>query len=76
MKVRATKLGYFGGKRVRVGEEFDCSQSEFSKVWMEKVNKPGRSSKAEKKEEVKVDNDRGAVDPIHADTFSQLTSKL
>lgn len=68
MKVKATKLGYFGGRRVKVGEVFDCPQSSFSKNWMEKVSK---QTKKEEKVEEKVEEK--ATDVLHADTYSEIT---
>jgi hypothetical protein len=37
MKVRATRLGFWGKKRVYEGEVFDVEEKQFSKRWMEKV---------------------------------------
>lgn len=38
MRVRATRVGYYGLDRRQVGEEFEIADaSAFSKKWMEKV---------------------------------------
>ena len=68
MRVRAIKQGFFGGKRIRVGDEFECPNTAFSKKWMEKVNKP--ANKAEKKEEPK----KPATDALHAETLSEIAT--
>ena len=34
MKVFATKRGFIGGELKKIGEQFECSQDEFSDVWM------------------------------------------
>ena len=47
MKVKAKKLGFFGGKYRKVGDTFDCpTDQEFSNSWMEKVKK-GKQKKIE-----------------------------
>lgn len=48
MKVKAKKLGYIHGKRYRAGDEFECTKSEFSARWMEKVETRGRKKVEEK----------------------------
>lgn len=53
MKVRATRLGYYVDRRVKVGEIFEVPESHFSDKWMEKVEgeKPAKKSKASKEPE-------------------------
>ena len=51
MKVRATKVGFYGGFRRRVGEEFVLSNAkQFSAKWMEKVTGPAPVKVASVKE--------------------------
>jgi hypothetical protein len=49
MRVRATKLGYFGHKRIKEGTEFVLKNPEkqFSKTWMVEVKSKGKPSKHE-----------------------------
>lgn len=50
MKVRATKLGYYGDKRRKEGDTFFLKSEEaFSENWMEKVLKASESKKESKK---------------------------
>ena len=46
VRVRATRLGYFGDVRRRSGDVFSVPESAFSKSWMEKVapTTPGRTT--------------------------------
>lgn len=46
MRVKATRIGYYGNKRQKEGEQFVLkSEKDFSKTWMEKVT-GGKASKA------------------------------
>lgn len=51
MRVKATKLGFYGTKRRNEGDEFDLdAQKDFSKEWMVEVKKPGRPKKEDSSE--------------------------
>jgi len=73
MKVRATKQGFIGGKRQRIGDEFECTQAQFSSNWMEKINKPGKK-KAEKPVEKEEEVVEKVEDLQEAQTFKGITS--
>lgn len=51
MKVRATRLGYYGDKRRREGVVFAIDEKDFSRKWMEKISAgdPAKPAKAERK---------------------------
>jgi hypothetical protein len=38
VKVRATAIGFYDNRRVRLGDVFMIAEADFSKNWMEKVN--------------------------------------
>lgn len=55
MKVTAIKRGFFDGEYRREGDKFECSEAEFSSVWMvegEAEIKPIDNSKVKKGEDV------------------------
>ena len=57
MRVRATKLGYYGLVRRKEGDVFDIeSDKDFSKNWMEPVGPPSAGERAEEK---KADTAKG-----------------
>jgi len=37
VRVRAKLLGFYGNRRVKPGAVFECSEKEFSKIWMESL---------------------------------------
>ena len=39
MKVTAIKIGFIHGNLRKVGDEFECSEQEFSKTWMSEDKK-------------------------------------
>lgn len=45
MKVRAKKLGYIHKRRRRPGDEFYCSEQEFSSRWMEVIEEEKKPEK-------------------------------
>lgn len=52
IKVRATQLGFYKGRRYRPGAEFEVDRKEqVSKKWMQVIS-PSKSVKAETKTEV------------------------
>lgn len=59
MKVKATRLGYLGHRRRKVGEVFHIDSKLFSEHWMEKLDdsKPAASSKPKKSKSVEVTDD-------------------
>lgn len=61
MRVRATRLGVYGVKRMKEGEEFTIqSEKEFSKEWMEKLPEKRRGRAAEPPpEEVETEGEDG-----------------
>lgn len=56
MKVRATRLGYFGSVRKRPGDVFEVDEKQFSPLWMQRLD--GRKE-AEPSPEVKGKGKRG-----------------
>ena len=41
VKVKAGKMGFYGGQRLKAGETFDLKDGDpFSDVWMEKLEQP------------------------------------
>ena len=50
-KVKATALGFLGGKLRYPGDEFKIEKSQFSEVWMEVIEKPRRGRPKTKKGE-------------------------
>ncbi len=63
MLVKATRLGFFGHKRIKEGQFFHLKdESQFSKIWMEKVEeetqkKPKKPVKKEEPEIVEFDSE-------------------
>jgi len=53
MKVRATRLGFYGNIRRRVGAEFVIEPHQFSKNWMEIVDNSETPVKAQPKGKAK-----------------------
>lgn len=56
MIVQATRLGYYGNKRIREGQTFKLkSDKDFSKEWMEKTDSEQTKSKSKEKDKKFVD---------------------
>tara|TARA_R110002012_G_scaffold239664_2_gene413707 strand:- start:2467 stop:2658 length:192 start_codon:yes stop_codon:yes gene_type:complete len=52
MKVKATRLGFYGNSRIKEGVTFEIkSEEEFSEKWMEYIDKPKKKKKAKKESE-------------------------
>lgn len=61
MKVKATRLGFYGNSRIKEGVTFEIkSEQEFSKNWMEYIDKPKKKKKVKKASE----GDKPNVDVI------------
>ena len=45
MKVQATKLGFVGGQKRYVGDEFDVDKQAFSDKWMKRIEPNPKKSK-------------------------------
>lgn len=66
MKVRATRLGYYGDKRRRPGDEFVISGPDhYSFRWMEKVE----SAKPPKKKATKKSEDKEVVQDSNSEVI-------
>ncbi len=51
MKVEAIAVGFIHGKLQQPGEQFEIEESQFSKVWMKRVDKPRRGRKPKQRKE-------------------------
>jgi hypothetical protein len=67
MKVRATRMGYFGEKRIRDGDVFVIDAKEFSARWMERVDgrTPERITTGQEELRKKHDELLGEKTPAH-----------
>lgn len=67
MKVRATKMGFYRGRK-RPGAEFDLIDAkDFSGNWMEKADAPKKSPGRPRKDEPKALSDMAAAEVAPSD---------